>query len=61
MPRSRLPGAVSCTLLLASTVPALAQQPYPFRPVRIVSPFAAGGGNDAICRILSPRLPENLK
>jgi tripartite-type tricarboxylate transporter receptor subunit TctC len=60
-PRSRLPGAVSCTLLLASTVPALAQQPYPFRPVRIVSPFAAGGGNDAICRILSPRLTENLK
>jgi len=61
MPRSRLPGAVSFTLLLASTVPALAQQPYPSRPVRIVSPFAAGGGNDAICRILSPRLTENLK
>jgi tripartite-type tricarboxylate transporter receptor subunit TctC len=58
---SRLPGAVSFALLLASAAPALAQQPYPFRPVRIVSPFAAGGGNDAICRILSPRLTENLK
>jgi tripartite-type tricarboxylate transporter receptor subunit TctC len=36
-------------------------QSYPSRPIRIVSPFAPGGGNDAICRIVSPRLSENLK
>jgi len=48
-------------LLAAVVVPALAQQPYPSRPVRIISPFPPGGGNDAICRIVSPRLGENLK
>lgn len=41
--------------------PATAQQTFPSRPVRIISPFAPGGGNDALCRILSQRLAENLK
>jgi tripartite-type tricarboxylate transporter receptor subunit TctC len=41
--------------------PAPAQQPYPSRPVRIISPFPAGGGNDLICRVIAPRLSENLK
>jgi tripartite-type tricarboxylate transporter receptor subunit TctC len=36
-------------------------QQYPSRPVRIISPFAPGGGNDALCRIISQRLGENLK
>ena len=39
---------------------ALAQT-YPAKPIRIVSPFAAGGGNDTICRIIAPRLSETLK
>jgi tripartite-type tricarboxylate transporter receptor subunit TctC len=48
-------------LLAAIAAPALAQQPYPSRPVRIISPFAPGGGNDALCRIVAPRLSENLR
>lgn len=48
-------------ILLLAIAPALAQQPYPSRPVRIISPFAPGGGNDALCRIVAPRLSENLK
>jgi tripartite-type tricarboxylate transporter receptor subunit TctC len=51
-----------CLILLAAiAAPAFAQQPYPTKPIRIVSPFAPGGGNDVLCRILSPRLSENLK
>jgi tripartite-type tricarboxylate transporter receptor subunit TctC len=51
-------AAVLATLLICGVASA---QPYPTRPIRIVSPFAAGGGNDAICRIMQPRLTENLK
>jgi tripartite-type tricarboxylate transporter receptor subunit TctC len=40
---------------------AFAQQSYPVKPIRIVSPFAPGGGNDSICRIIAPRLSETLK
>jgi tripartite-type tricarboxylate transporter receptor subunit TctC len=51
-------AAALATLLICGVASA---QTYPSRPIRIVSPFAAGGGNDAICRILSPRLSESLK
>ena len=36
-------------------------QPYPSRPVRIVSIFPPGGGNDALCRIVAQKLTERLK
>jgi tripartite-type tricarboxylate transporter receptor subunit TctC len=43
------------------TTPIFAQQPYPLRPIRIISPFAAGGGNDTICRVVAARLTESFK
>ncbi len=41
--------------------PCVAQTAYPQKPIRIISPFAAGGGNDAFLRTLAPKLTENLK
>jgi tripartite-type tricarboxylate transporter receptor subunit TctC len=36
-------------------------QTFPSKPVRIVSPFAPGGGNDIICRSISARMSESMK
>lgn len=50
----------------ATTSLASAQQPlapvngFPTQPLRIVSPFPAGGGNDAVSRVVATRLSQVL-
>lgn len=39
---------------------ALAQDPWPTRPVRIVVPYPPGGPVDVIARLISPKLSEQL-
>jgi tripartite-type tricarboxylate transporter receptor subunit TctC len=41
--------------------PATAQQPYPSKPIRMISPFAPGGGNDILCRTIAQKLTESVK
>jgi tripartite-type tricarboxylate transporter receptor subunit TctC len=41
-------------------VPAMAQEAYPSRSVRIIVPFAAGGGADAVARALAQKLSERM-
>ena len=48
-------------LLLAALAPLVAQaQSYPAKPVRIIVPFAPGGGSDFIGRFMAQRLTDSL-
>lgn len=56
-------------LLVALAIAALAPlvqapaeaQSYPNRPIRIISPFPPGGGNDVLARIIQGKLADRLK
>jgi tripartite-type tricarboxylate transporter receptor subunit TctC len=44
---------------LLAALPALAQD-YPSKPVRIIVPYAAGGGTDTVSRLMATRLTSTL-
>ena len=48
-------AAVACCASLCTA------QSYPSKPVRIIVPFAAGGGSDLVARAISPRLSASLR
>lgn len=62
MPSPRLPiGALLAALVLVAHAPgALAQAKFSNRPIRILIPFAAGGGTDVVARIMGQRLAEQV-
>ena len=56
---SSLPAAVLVAAILAA--PAATAQTFPDHVIKIVVPTSAGGGNDAMARIIGVKLGERLK
>jgi len=54
-------GLVFAALLLASlSAPLSRAQTFPSRPITLVVPFPAGGGNDALARLVAERMSKTL-
>ena len=54
-------GAAVGILAAVATAPAQdAAATYPNKPIRVIVPFAAGGGNDIFARLVGQKLSEIL-
>ena len=51
--------AIVLTFAVLAAAPAFAQQ-YPVKPIRYISPYPAGGGNDTLLRILADKVGEQI-
>src|SRR6266487_869184 len=52
--------ATSLAAFAASLAAAAALAQYPEKPIRLIVPFAAGGGNDNVARLVGKRLSDSL-
>lgn len=48
-------AALAIALLFAAA--AHAQDKYPVKPIRLLTPFAPGGGSDILARLIAPQMP----
>lgn len=50
--------ALTSSLMLAAAPAAMAQAPYPGKPIRLVVPFSAGSATDILARIIGTKMGE---
>ncbi|WP_059415003.1 Bug family tripartite tricarboxylate transporter substrate binding protein [Cupriavidus basilensis] len=54
-------GALCLLAAAVPALPALAQEPWPARPVRLIVPSAPGGGTDVYARLVATLLSRSMK
>ena len=47
-------------VLGVNSVSSLAQTAYPYKPIRLIVPFAAGGSTDVLARVVGQKLSQKL-
>ena len=55
--------SIALVMLALATAHSVAGEPaarFPVKPIRVIVPFAPGGGSDIVARTLGPRLAERL-
>lgn len=57
--RQNIASALWALSLLFATIPAAAQ-PWPSKPIKLIVPFAPGGANDIVARLIQPSLEKTL-
>jgi tripartite-type tricarboxylate transporter receptor subunit TctC len=57
--RSSAIAAAALAAIFTSALPVAAQD-YPTRPIMLVVPFPAGGGNDALARVVAEKMSRTL-
>lgn len=50
--------ALACVALVAAQPASAATTPYPAKPIRVIVPFAPGGGTDIMARVIGAKFSE---
>jgi tripartite-type tricarboxylate transporter receptor subunit TctC len=53
-----LNGLIALVLMTLSAAPLMAQQAWPTKPIRFITPFAAGGSTSVLARIVGQKFTE---
>jgi tripartite-type tricarboxylate transporter receptor subunit TctC len=60
-PQLKAIGLTFCIAIASACAGQAGAQSYPTKPIRMIVPFAPGGGTDIMARVIMPRLEERLQ